>query len=97
MKKSLKRAAFTALLAGTLATAAAAPAAAYIEYVGGGKWDHGMTSSRVFSNYDHPTVCHGSTAVGTYTSRDSAPAGSWSYASAPRANKNNETYWRTSC
>jgi lactococcin 972 family bacteriocin len=96
-KKSIRRAAFTALLAETPTTAAAAPAVVCIEYVGGGKWGHGMTSSRVLSNYHHSTVCHGSTAVGTCPSRASAPAHSWPYASAPRAGRNNQTYWRNSC
>ncbi|MBQ1080444.1 lactococcin 972 family bacteriocin [Nocardiopsis sp. SBT366] len=90
---SFQRTSLVVILSGFLAFAAVGPVAARIQNVGGGKWDEGMTSSHVYSNYLHETVCHTSTAVGTYRSVGKAPAGRWSYASAPRAKKNNATYW----
>jgi hypothetical protein len=49
----------------------------------------------VYSNYFHATLCHGSTAVGTYTVTSAAMLpGKTSEASAPRAVNHNETYWR---
>ncbi|MFE9245425.1 lactococcin 972 family bacteriocin [Nocardiopsis sp. NPDC006938] len=91
--RSVQRTSLVVFLSGFLAFAAIAPVAARIQNVGGGKWDHGMTTSRVYSNYLHEAVCHSSTAVGTVTSTGKAPAGRWSYASAPRADRNNATYW----
>ncbi|MEY9213357.1 lactococcin 972 family bacteriocin [Thermobifida halotolerans] len=75
----------------------AGTAFAVVERVGGGWWDHGIANGYVYSNYYHETVCHGSTAVGTYTLRASAPAGKTSVARVPKARTNNQTYWRTSC
>ncbi|MEU3018463.1 MULTISPECIES: lactococcin 972 family bacteriocin [unclassified Nocardiopsis] len=79
-------------------TAGAAGAALAGTRVGGGTWYHGVTDSTVYSNYHHTHNCHGSTAVGTYTdrSRNTAP-GSTSYASAPRAWTNNQSYFRNGC
>lgn len=98
MQNNMRRVFATVSLAAGITIGSAGAALAVTEYVGGGAWDHGfMGNDYVYSNYYHGSVCHGSTAVGTYTSRASAPAGSTSYAQAPRANSNNETYWRTSC
>ncbi|RKS10276.1 lactococcin 972 family bacteriocin [Nocardiopsis sp. Huas11] len=97
MRIGIRRAACTALLAGGLVAGAAGTASAVVEYVGGGVWDHGIVNSRVYSNYYHSSICHGSTAVGTTTVRATAGAGATSYASAPKAWTNNQTYYRTSC
>ncbi|PWV48604.1 MULTISPECIES: lactococcin 972 family bacteriocin [Nocardiopsis] len=79
-------------------TAGAAGAALAGTRVGGGTWHHGVTISSVYSNYHHAQNCHGSTAVGTYTdrSRNTAP-GHTSYASAPKAWTNNQSYYRNGC
>ncbi|WP_017569942.1 lactococcin 972 family bacteriocin [Nocardiopsis halotolerans] len=97
MKNSIRRTAATVLLASGLAVGATGTALAVVEYVGGGRWEHGFSAGSVYSNYFHGGVCHGSTAVGTYTDRTSAPAGYTSYATAPEARWGNKTYWRTSC
>ncbi|MCY9787584.1 lactococcin 972 family bacteriocin [Nocardiopsis sp. EMB25] len=97
MKINFRRTTVTVLLTSGLALGAAGIAAADVDYVGGGTWYHGITETRVYSNYYHGSVCHGSTAVGTTVVRDSAPAGGTSRASAPRAWTNNQSYYRTSC
>ena len=80
----------------TLGTAGAA--SANVEHVGGGIWDRGIASDRVYSNYLHNVSCHGSTAVGTTTVRSpDTDAGLWAYASVTRAWTNNQQYWRNSC
>ncbi len=94
---ALKRTCATLLISAGLTAGAVGVAAAAVEYVGGGIWDHGLTSSIVYSDYYHGSVCHGSTAVGTKTVRASAPAGYWSLADAPRDIANNQAYWRTTC
>ncbi|GAA1440475.1 lactococcin 972 family bacteriocin [Nocardiopsis tropica] len=95
MPHPLKRAAASLVLAAGLTAATAGVADAAISYVGGGTWYHGLTTGRVYSNYFHATLCHGSTAVGTYTVTSAAMLpGKTSEASAPRAVNHNETYWR---
>lgn len=77
-----------------LVIGAAGAASAATSYVGGGTWWHGLTPATVYSDYHHPTRCHGSTAVGNATVRASAPAGRVSRATATRAPSNNSSYWR---
>ncbi|MEE2038828.1 lactococcin 972 family bacteriocin [Nocardiopsis sp. CT-R113] len=95
MDHPLKRAAATLAITAGLTAGTAGAAGAAISYVGGGTWYHGLTTGRVYSDYFHATLCHGSTAVGTYTVTSAAMLpGKTSEASAPRAVNNNETYWR---
>ncbi|MEV0781309.1 lactococcin 972 family bacteriocin [Streptomyces sp. NPDC050428] len=82
---------------GVIVAATATPALAEISYPGGGIWDHGLTGSTVYSDYYHPTKCHGSTSVGTFTDRDSAFAGFWSITEATRPATGAEAYYRTTC
>jgi bacteriocin, lactococcin 972 family len=96
MNKARKIAA-TLLLAVGIISGTAGVAAAATSYVGGGEWQHGIQGGYVYSHYYHASRCHGSTAVGTYTVRASAPAGNYSYANAPKAWTNNQTYWRNTC
>ncbi|MFF7247693.1 lactococcin 972 family bacteriocin [Embleya sp. NPDC008237] len=93
----LKRAAKLMAVSGALVVAVATPAIATIDYPSGGTWDHGAGTATVWSHYYHPSVCHGSTSVGTYTERASAAAGSWSYTSATAKLSGNESYYRTTC
>ncbi|MBB6174869.1 lactococcin 972 family bacteriocin [Nocardiopsis mwathae] len=97
---SAKRISIAVLMAAGIVVGTAGAAAA-IEKVGGGKWDHGVSglprSGPVWSNYYHPSTCHGSTAVGVTTVRASARQGLWSNATTLRAAGNNQTYWRNSC
>lgn len=97
MKEIVKRGIATALLAAGV-TAGTMGAALAGTSIGGGTWYHGVTASTVYSNYHHSHNCHGSTAVGAYTdrSRNTAP-GQTSYASAPKAWTNNQTYYRNGC
>ncbi|GAA1110309.1 lactococcin 972 family bacteriocin [Nocardiopsis metallicus] len=97
MNEVAKRCVAAALLAAGLTAGAAGTALAGTQ-IGGGTWYHGTTSSSVYSNYYHARNCHGSTAVGAYTdrSRNTAP-GLTSYASAPKAWTNNQTYYRSGC
>jgi hypothetical protein len=93
VKQTLKAAA----AAGVLVVAAAVPAMAVVESVGGGTWGHGAGTATVWSDYHHGSECHGSTSVGTYTDRASAAAGSTSITTAPVKLSGNETYYRTTC
>ncbi|GHC72294.1 hypothetical protein GCM10007079_05410 [Nocardiopsis terrae] len=97
MGKTSKHGIATAVLFAGI-TAGAAGAALAGTHIGGGTWYHGVSVSTVYSNYHHSHNCHGSTAVGTYTdrSRNAAP-GYTSYASAPKAWTNNQTYYRSGC
>ncbi|GAA2009595.1 hypothetical protein GCM10009799_41930 [Nocardiopsis rhodophaea] len=98
--KSAKRISVATLMVAGIVVGSAGAAAAY-EKVGGGKWIHGVSglprSGPVWSNYYHPSTCHGSTAVGVTTVRDDAEADLWSEATTIRALGNNQTYWRKSC
>ncbi|MEU3230017.1 lactococcin 972 family bacteriocin [Nocardiopsis alba] len=94
----VKRAIVTLLVAAGIGVGSAGVASAAVEYVGGGVWDHGIVSDRVYSNYLHDSRCHGSTAVGIRTVRSAnTGAGLWSRASVQKANTNNQTYWRNTC
>ncbi len=97
MRKTVNQGIVAALVVAGV-TAGAASAALAGTRIGGGTWYHGVTTSSVYSNYHHSSNCHGSTAVGTYTdrSRNAAP-GHTSYASAPKAWTNNQSYYRSGC
>lgn len=87
-----------AIAAGAIVSAIAGPALADQISIGGGTWNYGAGSQVVWSNYHHPSVCHGSTAVGQYTVRSpDTAAGYWSYASAPVKVSGNNAYYRTTC
>ncbi|GAA0973440.1 hypothetical protein GCM10009555_028240 [Acrocarpospora macrocephala] len=98
---TIKRLTKTAALATALLLGVATPAfaAIYTVNVDGGVWTYGINgSSYVISNYYHGTKCHGSTAIGTFTSRSAnTAAGATSYASAPAKGFGNESYYRTTC
>jgi hypothetical protein len=94
---SIKRGFKLAVASGALVMAAAAPALAVVENVGGGTWDHGAGTAVVWSDYYHGTKCHGSTAVGKYIDSDEAGKGSWSFAQAEVALSGNKAYYNTSC
>ncbi|TQN27560.1 lactococcin 972 family bacteriocin [Haloactinospora alba] len=97
MKSFVRRAtAITGIVVG-LSFGSAGAVVAATDHVGGGVWSHGFSDGDVYSSYYHNSVCHGSTAVGTYTDRDEASAGYTSYASAPEAWANNQTYWNKTC
>lgn len=93
IKRSLK----AATIAGALIVAAATPAMAVVEYVGGGTWDHGAGTAIVWSDYYHSSKCHTSTAVGEYTDKAQAGAGYWSFAQADVALYGNKAYYSTTC
>ncbi|MFJ7985749.1 lactococcin 972 family bacteriocin [Streptomyces sp. NPDC096351] len=94
IKRSLK----IALATGALVIAGAAPALATITYPAeGGEWDHGAGTATVWSDYYHPSVCHGSTSVGKYIDSDEASADSWSITSATVALSGNKAYYNTRC
>lgn len=52
--------------AGLACLAAPGIAFAATEFVDGGEWDHGSTGGRVWSNYQHFEVRHGSSVQGLY-------------------------------
>ncbi len=95
------RALATALTAAVIALGGGTAALAAHSYVGGGEWLWGITgipgSGEVYSHYLHGSACHGATAVGTRTVRVNRNAGQWARANAPRANGNNQSYWRNNC
>ena len=66
--------------------------------VAGGTWSYGTNSKVVYSNFHHPSRCHGSSARtynGLITARSSnTAAGKWSYAQVRRSTDTNEAfYW----
>ncbi|WP_239647420.1 lactococcin 972 family bacteriocin [Nocardiopsis baichengensis] len=96
----MKRVTVAALAAAGIAGGAVGVASAAADNVGGGAWDHGTANGRVYSNYYHGSVCHGSSVQGEYynssgdtragvTARASAPDRPW-----PIIDK---SYWRNSC
>lgn len=93
-----KKVLVTVLIAAGISVGTASTASAVVSSVGGGTWDRGVVSERVYSNYLHNSRCHGSTAVGTSTVRSAdTRAGLWSRASVRKAWTNNQMYWRNSC
>ena len=75
--------------AAAITVAAAAPALAVTESVGGGTWNHGYqknafnNSSDVYSNYYHPRNHHTGTSIcGSQNRTGSAGAGAWANSSA---------------
>lgn len=78
-KRSLASAAATLVL-GASALGGTALAA---ELVDGGTWEHGNGGGRVWSNYHHPELSHGSSVNGhEYVDSGCQPADTWSYAKA---------------
>ncbi|WP_368411490.1 lactococcin 972 family bacteriocin [Corynebacterium sp.] len=73
-------------------------AAAEISHVGGGVWNHGVsyTIKRVWSNYQHHGVPHGSTACNAKACDRSptVPKGVESKAGIRATLGGNATYWR---
>ena len=66
--------------------------------VAGGTWSYGTNSKVVYSNFHHPSRCHGSSARtynGLITARSpKTAAGKWSYAQVQRSTDTNEAfYW----
>ena len=66
--------------------------------VAGGTWNYGTNSKVVYSNFHHPSRCHGSSARtynGLITARSpKTAAGKWSYAQVRRSTDRNEAfYW----
>lgn len=66
--------------------------------VTGGTWSYGTNSKVVYSNFHHPSRCHGSSARtynGLITARSPrTAAGKWSYAQVRRSPSTNEAfYW----
>ncbi|WP_026119313.1 lactococcin 972 family bacteriocin [Nocardiopsis ganjiahuensis] len=93
-----KKVLVTVLVAAGISVGTAGAASAVVSSVGGGTWDRGTVSDRVYSNYLHNSRCHGSTAVGVHTVRSAnTGAGNWSRASVAKAWTNNQTYWRNTC
>ncbi|WP_373887300.1 lactococcin 972 family bacteriocin [Actinomyces bowdenii] len=66
--------------------------------VAGGRWSYGTNWKVVYSNFYHPSRCHGSSAQtynGLVTARSArTAAGHWSYAQVRRSTNTNEAfYW----
>lgn len=98
MSKMVRRFVAPVLLASTIMGVAVTAANAAIVYPPeGGTWDRGAGTSYVWSEYYHRDICHGSTAVGKTTVRDSASAGHWAIARAQAKLSGNETYYRAYC
>lgn len=69
----------------------------YWQHVDGGTWYYGTDWSVVWSNFYHPTRCHGSsvrTYNGLITVRSARTApGRWSHAQVRRSTDTNEAYY----
>lgn len=91
---SIKKTATRAITAGILLTTTAAGIAS-ADNVGGGIWNHGFGLTTVYSNYYHPSTCHGSTAIGTVKNYSgNTNPGVWAYASSQRTSSGtNQAYW----
>ena len=65
--------------------------------VAGGTWSYGTNSKVVYSNFHHPSRCHGSSARtynGLITARSpKTAAGKWSYAQVQRSTDTNEAFY----
>ena len=65
--------------------------------VAGGTWSYGTNSKVVYSNFHHPSRCHGSSARtynGLITARSpKTVAGKWSYAQVQRSTDTNEAFY----
>ncbi|MFJ9546073.1 lactococcin 972 family bacteriocin [Streptomyces erythrochromogenes] len=88
-----------AVVAAGFVLAASVPAVAATSQVSGGTWMYGTNSSdMVYSNYYHPTRCHGSSAQGKYLAQSgNVDKDRTSYASAPEAWSGNKSYYRSNC
>ncbi|MET8813121.1 lactococcin 972 family bacteriocin [Streptomyces sp. NPDC004549] len=86
-----------AAAAGVLVMAGAVPALATVKNIDGGTWDYGAGTATVWSDYYHPSKCHGSTSIGKTTQSDTAPKGDWSVTGVEAALYGNETYYKTTC
>jgi lactococcin 972 family bacteriocin len=99
--KTIKRMTVSVIAFAAISVSTSGIASATHSFVGGGEWMWGITGApgagTVYSNYQHGSACHGATAVGTRTVRVNRDAGQWANASAPRANGNNQSYWRNDC
>lgn len=82
MSKKMSRFATLVIAGGTLLGAVALPAWAATSYPSGGIWNHGTGGGWVWSDYFHPSRCHGSSVRGAWWDEDSASAGRWSEARA---------------
>ncbi|MDK7698092.1 lactococcin 972 family bacteriocin [Cutibacterium avidum] len=113
MNVSLKRSVNVALLSGLLAlgsVASAAPAFAVVDnidcnwlgYNCRGFWDHGYTSTTVWSNYKnldsrHASSVYGLRPDGSAARKDSGcvAAKAWSYASLSNVDHSRQAYYRS--
>ncbi|WP_204576891.1 lactococcin 972 family bacteriocin [Clavibacter michiganensis] len=98
MKRALRITSGLCLLAALLLGGAGA-ANAVTKNVGGGTWQYGTgfsPSAITYSNYNHPSKKHGSTACKSVECVRSAtvPANSWSRASLHATPGGNSSYWR---
>jgi lactococcin 972 family bacteriocin len=93
-----KRSAIATIVASVFAVGIAAPALATVTNVDGGTWSYGVDGGLVYSNYLHPTACHGSSVKGEqWVFSPNAAPGYWSSASATAAWRGNKAYYRTTC
>lgn len=60
----------------------AATASAETSTPAGGVWNYGTGGGWVWSDYFHPSKCHGSSVQGKWFDSDTASAGRWSEAQA---------------
>lgn len=87
-----------ALISGAIIFGTAGAAFAGHENVGGGIWDYGADTT-IWSDYYHPSVCHGSSVedgYGNITRSGNTAAGYTSYASRKASFNGNKAYWRNS-
>ena len=98
-KLRIRKSLAAVIISASAMVAVAAPAMAEREFVGGGTWDHGLTSFHVYSNYYHPDNDHRSSVKAggiIYRSHCTSP-GNWSHAQAWKAVSGNKAYWNNSC
>jgi len=61
---------------------------------GGGSWGWGISGNTVFSDYNHPSRCHGSTAIGKNTVRVTGkPKNVVSKARASKKSSGNQAFY----
>lgn len=93
-KKPLQALVVSAALVG----AAATPALAITENVGGGTWNYGTSKETVWSNYWHTSAKHGSSVRNGYGDEERSAcknADTWSYADLKaHPDETDYAYWR---
>lgn len=98
-RTTLRRAVLLVLVASIMTIVIAGVALARIDYVGGGKWNHGATNSSVWSYYYHGSKCHSASikSGSRVVSRSQKPPGYTARSSWQNTWRLESAYWNNRC